>query len=597
MICFVNADCSFPSSIGLYMLVQLSIRRVSLLETEPATLLPLNFKDQPPFDQDKPSEQINVTLHMLPLLYATPLPISEAVIPRRFLLGLIWFGVLVMDAKGETFLALFPAKFQRSFWIKKGSFVVVDDGGKEKALESGNKIACIVSQVLFHGQLRALEKSPDWPAIFKNTRAEEPKASPLRPESDHGDEPKSDSEDDLPPLEANLNRSRPFELSNLRSGGIWSQPLNVDAEGNEQVRQWGVNSSMGVIQRFQLGTVGALTLSVVSSVSIVICNKALISSLGFTFATTLTSWHLLVTFCSLHLALWMELFEHKPFDPRAVMGFGILNGCSIGLLNLSLGFNSVGFYQMTKLAIIPCTVLLETFFFRKNFSRNIQFSLFILLLGVGIATVTDLQLNILGSILSLLAILTTCIAQIMTNTIQKRFKVSSTQLLYQSCPYQAITLFVVGPFLDGLLTKENVFAFKYTPLVLVFIILSCLISVSVNFSTFLVIGKTSPVTYQVLGHLKTCLVLAFGYVLLHDPFSWRNITGIFVAVVGMVLYSYYCTTENQQKTNEAPVQLLQAEEAELDPLLGVEKGANMAGNGAIVAPNAPVWSSNKDLQA
>jgi len=63
-------------------------------------------------------------------------------------------------------------------------------------------------------------------------------------------------------------------------------------------------------------------------------------------ATTLTSWHLLVTFCSLHVALWMKLFEHKPFDPRAVMGFGILNGISIGLLNLSLGFNSVGFYQV-----------------------------------------------------------------------------------------------------------------------------------------------------------------------------------------------------------------------------------------------------------
>jgi hypothetical protein len=40
---------------------------------------------------------------------------------------------------------------------------------------------------------------------------------------------------------------------------------------------------MGEGERFQLGTVGALSLSVVSSVSIVICNKALISSLGFTF--------------------------------------------------------------------------------------------------------------------------------------------------------------------------------------------------------------------------------------------------------------------------------------------------------------------------
>ncbi|KAF7119850.1 hypothetical protein RHSIM_Rhsim13G0060100 [Rhododendron simsii] len=395
-------------------------------------------------------------------------------------------------------------------------------------------------------------------------------------------------------------------------------------------------------QQFQLGTIGALSLSVVSSVSIVICNKALISTLGFTFvlllaelqyidadffgwkrsrdSTTLTSWHLLVTFCSLHVALWMNFFEHKPFDRNAVMGFGILNGTSIGLLNLSLGFNSVGFYQMTKLAIIPCTVLLETIFFRKQFrqdlislllgkvlfypllmlfredlsvftylvSRNVQLSLSILLLGVGIATVTDLQLNVLGSVLSLLAVITTCVAQIMTNTIQKKFKVSSTQLLYQSCPYQAITLFVTGPFVDGLLTDKNVFAFNYTPLVLGFIVLSCVISVSVNFSTFLVIGKTSPVTYQVLGHLKTCLVLGFGYVLLRDPFSWRNILGILIAVVGMVLYSYCCSLESQQKASEAAAQLTPAKEGEFDPLIAEETGA------IILTPGI---ASNKDLHA
>src|SRR4051812_40576696 len=109
----------------------------------------------------------------------------------------------------------------------------------------------------------------------------------------------------------------------------------------------------------------------------------------------------------------------------------------------------------------------------------------------------------------------------MTNTIQKKYKVSSTQLLYQSCPYQAATLLISGPYLDKLLTSQNVFAFKYTTQVTVsienyslasvfshihysffmpfslflfsdlqvFIVLSCLISISVNFSTFLVIGK------------------------------------------------------------------------------------------------------------
>ncbi|CAB4313057.1 unnamed protein product [Prunus armeniaca] len=253
---------------------------------------------------------------------------------------------------------------------------------------------------------------------------------------------------------------------------------------------------MGEMTGFQLGVIGALFLSVASSVSIVICNKALMSNLGFPFATTLTSWHLMVTFCTLHAAQRLNFFESKSIDMKTVMLFGILNGISIGLLNLSLGFNSIGFYQMTKLAIIPFTVLLETLFLKKQFSQKIKFSLFLLLVGVGIASVTDLQLNFVGTILSLLAIITTCVGQILTNTIQKRLNVSSTQLLYQSAPFQAAILFVSGPLVDQFLTKQNVFAHKYSSIVLVFIILSCLIAVSVNFSTFLVIGKTSPVTYQ-----------------------------------------------------------------------------------------------------
>lgn len=47
---------------------------------------------------------------------------------------------------------------------------------------------------------------------------------------------------------------------------------------------------MGESQKFQLGTIGALSLSVVSSVSIVICNKALISTLGFTFGEFIVQW-------------------------------------------------------------------------------------------------------------------------------------------------------------------------------------------------------------------------------------------------------------------------------------------------------------------
>eukprot|EP00270_Netrium_digitus_P007769 TRINITY_DN2281_c0_g2_i2.p1 TRINITY_DN2281_c0_g2~~TRINITY_DN2281_c0_g2_i2.p1 ORF type:complete len:327 (-),score=46.98 TRINITY_DN2281_c0_g2_i2:355-1335(-) len=299
-----------------------------------------------------------------------------------------------------------------------------------------------------------------------------------------------------------------------------------------------------------LSTAGALTLSVVSSVSIVICNKALMSSYHFNYGTTLTSWHLIVTFLSLHFARSLRLFEHKAVDLRTVIGFGLLNGSSIGFLNLCLGFNSVGFYQMTKLAIIPFTVLLQTVFLGMKFSGQVQLSLIILLVGVGIATVTDLELNFVGSVLSIFALVTTCVGQILTNTIQKTHRISSTQLLYQSAPYQAAILLVSGPFVDYYLTGTNVFSFQYDVPVTFFIVLSCLIAVAVNFSTFMVIGKTSPVTYQVLGHLKTCLVLANGYLLLRNPFSWRNLLGILVAMAGMVSYSYVQVVEGRLKEAE-----------------------------------------------
>lgn len=51
---------------------------------------------------------------------------------------------------------------------------------------------------------------------------------------------------------------------------------------------------------------------------------------------------------------------------------------------------------------------------------------------------------------------------------------SSTQLLYQSSPYQSAVLLVTGPFVDKLLTKRDVFAFNYTVEVVVSSICSSL---------------------------------------------------------------------------------------------------------------------------
>ncbi|XP_020530261.1 probable RNA-binding protein EIF1AD isoform X2 [Amborella trichopoda] len=116
----------------------------------------------------------------------------------------------VMDDSGRKSLGIFPAKFQKSIWIKRGNFVVVDGSGSEKALESGNKITCMISQVLFHEQVRTLQKSPDWPEIFRTTASVEAKDTETT--NEQMEEAHCSSDDGLPPLEANLNRVRLAEL-------------------------------------------------------------------------------------------------------------------------------------------------------------------------------------------------------------------------------------------------------------------------------------------------------------------------------------------------------------------------------------------------
>uniref|UniRef100_A0A7N0THL8 S1-like domain-containing protein n=1 Tax=Kalanchoe fedtschenkoi TaxID=63787 RepID=A0A7N0THL8_KALFE len=120
--------------------------------------------------------------------------------------------VEVMDAAGENSLALIPAKFQKTMWIKRGNFVLVDETGREQALESGSKITCLVTRVLFHEQVRQLQKSPEWPQIFRSTAIETCSASAtIQSEQKESfgvsDDDDEDSDDGLPPLEANMNRA------------------------------------------------------------------------------------------------------------------------------------------------------------------------------------------------------------------------------------------------------------------------------------------------------------------------------------------------------------------------------------------------------
>lgn len=59
----------------------------------------------------------------------------------------------------------------------------------------------------------------------------------------------------------------------------------------------------------------------------------------------------------------------------------------------------------------------------------------------------------------------------------------------------------------------------------------------VSLSTFLVIGATSSLTYNVVGHIKTVIILMGGCMFFGDEMPLKKLAGISVAMLGIIWYS------------------------------------------------------------
>jgi len=220
----------------------------------------------------------------------------------------------------------------------------------------------------------------------------------------------------------------------------------------------------------------------------------------------------------------------------AGMGIG-----SVAFMNFSLQYNSVGFYQVTKLLCIPCMVLIDSVVYGKSYTRRVKLTLALVLAGVAVATVTDLSVTPVGCTFGALAVLFTTQFQIWQAQKQKQHGLDPMQINHSQSPPSALLCGLLAVLFEcsGLDAKSNVLLHDFTQWEVVLILISCMLALSVNLCTYGLIGKTGPVTFQVVGHAKTCLILLGGFVLFPLPptnLLLKNIVGIVLALAGVVIY-------------------------------------------------------------
>ncbi|KAI0531413.1 hypothetical protein KFK09_000968 [Dendrobium nobile] len=277
--------------------------------------------------------------------------------------------------------------------------------------------------------------------------------------------------------------------------------------------------------------------NVVTSVGIIMVNKALMATYGFSFATTLTGLHFATTTVITVVLRWLGYVQPSHLPVPELLKFAFFANLSIVGMNVSLMWNSVGFYQIAKLCMIPVSCFLEVLFDKVRYSRDTKLSIVVVLLGVAVCTVTDVSVNAKGLIAAVIAVWSTALQQYYVHFLQRKYSLGSFNLLGHTAPAQAASLLLLGPFIDYLLTTKKVYAFDYNVISVFFITLSCLIAIGTNLSQFICIGRFTAVSFQVLGHMKTILVLFLGFFLFgREGLNLQVVLGMILAVAGMIWY-------------------------------------------------------------
>jgi len=300
-------------------------------------------------------------------------------------------------------------------------------------------------------------------------------------------------------------------------------------------------------------------LNICISVTIVLYNKQIFQVLKFPAPVTLSAIHSLFGHSLLSVLAAFGAFEPKKLNRALIIKQSGIWGVSVSFDLLSLKYNSVGFFQIAKLSMLPLAAALNMYLTGERPSRNITMSLAWITIGIAVTSVTDIHVNFAGSIFSLIAVVTTVLNQVKAGQIMKENACSSVQYTHALTLYSGLFLTLAGPVVDYMATGIRVDEWirdNYDLPLIVGISVTSVLGVLVNITAYWAIKTTGAVTYQVLGQVKNSCIIVLGFIIFSYPVLAKNVFGIMVAISGACAY-LYARILDQRAAEQAAQRLLQ----------------------------------------
>ncbi|CAN6725709.1 unnamed protein product [Malus baccata var. baccata] len=301
-------------------------------------------------------------------------------------------------------------------------------------------------------------------------------------------------------------------------------------------------------QQQRCGPATALTFNFVIAVGIIFVNKLVLKVVGFQFPIFLTFIHYVVSWLLMAILNALSILPACPSKSTrlsTLFTLGFVMAFSTGLANVSLKYNSVGFYQMSKIAVTPSIVLAEFLLYNKRVSFSKVLALMVVSIGVAVATVTDLQFHLFGACIALAWIIPSAVNKILWSSLQQQENWTALALMWKTTPITLFFLVALIPWLD----PPGALSFNWNFNNTLAILMSAILGFLLQWSGALALGATSAVTHVVLGQFKTCVILLGNYYLFSSNPGKTSISGAFTAIAGMSIYTYLNLKLQSSKTS------------------------------------------------
>ncbi|GIZ44368.1 hypothetical protein CKM354_000756600 [Cercospora kikuchii] len=304
----------------------------------------------------------------------------------------------------------------------------------------------------------------------------------------------------------------------------------------------------GLSNRFWISA----AVNTVSTAAIVFINKRIFQTASLRHAqVTFAAFHFFITFLLLYLVSRpaINLFPAKKLDTYTLLPLAAAMIFNVVLPNASLAYSSIQFYQVARVLLTPCVAGLNFVLYQQRIPRLAAWTLVPVCVGVAVVSYYDtmgkstgtsarggkkeVQIQTttrpLGVFFAITGVVASSLYTVWIKFYHGKLECSSMQLLMNQAPISVVMMLYVIPFADDVTVWRDVGGGVYG-LIGVSGLLACLI----NLSQFVIINEAGPVSSTVVGHFKTCLVIAMGWMVSGKSLTDGSLLGIALAVGGII---------------------------------------------------------------